>query len=436
MVMTDLELAVAMLKTPYKTDVIMQGGKNYDFKIKADIDAGLTYIGQMIVHDIVAPRKSSSTDRLITGELNLDSLYGPLLNSQPDNAPGDVALFDRNGRFKLGRKDKLDLYRINGVAQIPEPRNDENIIIAQLHNLWLRLHNFLLDAGYAKSAIHARELVCLTFQLIVVEDFLDSILKEDVFNHYFRNDSVDMLPDHNGIPRYFSHASFRFGHSIVRRNYRINDSNSSILLSELFRRDKGLTDKFLIDWRRLFSWGGEQPFTEEAMAIDTLITSLMGEIPTPSDPAVHIALANITAGREADLPNGLDMAKQYQSVFVKPLESTKGATFEGLDINKVPLWPYILLEAQVEKIGKKLGGLGSVLNAQVLRTSMSLAQFSIFKFNNSASDSTVKDFYRYDLRSVLFAMGQWGEALDSAISKQAGKLSMYNIINLINHKEE
>ncbi len=36
-----------------------------------------------------------------------------------------------------------------GVAQIPEPRNDDNVIIAQLHRFWQRFHNFVLQKELA-----------------------------------------------------------------------------------------------------------------------------------------------------------------------------------------------------------------------------------------------------------------------------------------------
>lgn len=432
--MNDLELALAMMVNPHEG--IDTSEYEYSYNGTTEINAGLLYIGQMISHELLPPTNVKKRRRIVSGELNLDSLYGRLLNDQPDNAPGNVELFDPSGRFRLGRKDKLDLYRLQGVAQIPEPRNDENVIIAQLHNFWLRFHNYLLDKNYARTALQARELVSLTFQLIVVEEFLKSFLNKSVFEYFFIHNGADIMPQFNDIPAYFSHASFRFGHSCVRPDYKLKPNAWAQTLAMIFRQDKPLEDKFLINWKQFFS---AKDFNQKTLLIDTLITPLMGEVPQQLDPVVHIAMANLKAGRDANLSLGLDFAKkvkdEYESKvgtnFVQLLNSSSDSRVEAVAIDELPLWPYILLEAQKKpQEGKKLGGLGSLLNAQVLRTAMCLADFSIFE--PATHKMKEKDLFTYEYKKVLDRMGGWGHTLYSATSNGSSSIQMNTLIDLIN----
>jgi hypothetical protein len=169
------------------------------------VPAGFTYLGQFVDHDITFD-PTSLQERLIdplalhnfrTPALDLDSLYGGGPAVQPylfRRAPEDPDLFEI-GVTVPGKsigdpamRDKPpfrnDLPRASsGLAIIGDPRNDENLIVGQLHLAFLKLHNEVVarikagtierQAPVSKSVFdEARDLVIWHYQWIVLHDFL------------------------------------------------------------------------------------------------------------------------------------------------------------------------------------------------------------------------------------------------------------------------
>ena len=387
----------------------------------ASTNAGYTYIGQLIAHDIVPETTPSRQSRTVTRHLNLDSLYG---------TPRDKAvLFDEYGRFLIRHADDDhpdDLVRDpTGRAVIPDLRNDENTIVAQLHLFFLKLHNLIIDNKWADDADDARHLVTLLFQLLVVEDFLFHILKINVYRSYFHKHKRWLPIDKLRIPREFSHAAFRFGHSMVRENYTgfgagFGAESGRKELVELFRRSQRLTRDFEIHWPAFFHFAQLRP-SQSALHIDTQITKSMAQIPmsNPNMPdPIDIIERNLTAGRDAGLPSGYAYLKGVRS-------SPKGAKIvqkfglraladfgklesrlepdHGLDIADLYLWPYLLLEAEQNRAGATLGVLGSLIVAEVLSSSIEGAQHTIYMDG------------RYEFEEVLRRMGDLGNKLAEII---------------------
>src|SRR4029077_7534525 len=121
--------------------------------------AGITFFGQFIDHDLTLdtlPQPDSSVDptTLVNGRtfaFDLDSVYGGGPSKSPQLYNGD--------KFKLGvATDGVtpDLPRdpITHQAILVEHRNDENLIIAQIHLSFLRLHNELIDQGMSFDEAH------------------------------------------------------------------------------------------------------------------------------------------------------------------------------------------------------------------------------------------------------------------------------------------
>lgn len=142
---------------------------------------GYTYLSQMIVHDIVKQTTVLPGDRRnVRRKLQLDSVY-----------VGRVA---NDGKYILLGKDG-DLFRDPDSAEavIPEPRNDENTIVSQMHALWNRIHNSLLLNDIAGNFSEAKNQTIALFQLVVVTDFMRRLLLKDVYEDIFFN-KVDVLP--------------------------------------------------------------------------------------------------------------------------------------------------------------------------------------------------------------------------------------------------
>ena len=155
-----------------------------------DIPAGYTYLGQFIDHDITFDptsqlQKLNDPLALVnfrTPRLDLDSIYG----SGPADQPFLYEWTDPRDRgVKL-----LDVFddlprNAQGRALIGDPRNDENLILAQLHLLFIRFHNRVVEHVRERDRLagaellgKAQQLVRWHYQWIVVHDFLRRIVGE------------------------------------------------------------------------------------------------------------------------------------------------------------------------------------------------------------------------------------------------------------------
>ncbi|MBD0316408.1 MAG: hypothetical protein ICV75_06930, partial [Nitrospiraceae bacterium] len=126
-----------------------------------NIPAGMTFLGQFIDHDLTLDLKSplmevshpKKTTNFRTAAFDLDSVYG----NGPEESP---QLYDRSsGLIKLrveilpgseavSRKGavRYDLPRdANLQAILGDGRNDENVIISQMHVAMLRFHNAVTE---------------------------------------------------------------------------------------------------------------------------------------------------------------------------------------------------------------------------------------------------------------------------------------------------
>src|SRR5262249_40343259 len=221
-----------------------------DDEENAGIPAGYTYLGQFIDHDITfdpasSLMKQNDPDALVdfrTPRLDLDSLYGRGPADQPYMYDGNKLRLGRPLFENAKKSASLDLPRFDDPftkgakrALIGDKRNDENVIVSQLHGSMLQFHNRLVDADPAATFQEIQRRVRWHHQWIVVNDFLQKICREAVV--------ADILPDFGGrkpiwklkpnfaiyewrndpfMPIEFAAAAYRFGHSMVRPIYRLN----------------------------------------------------------------------------------------------------------------------------------------------------------------------------------------------------------------------
>lgn len=222
------------------------------------IPSGYTYLGQFIDHDITFD-PASSLDRFNdpdalqdfrTPRLDLDSLYG----SGPDDQPflyepdGKHLLLGENRDFDFSRNARPDLPRNHHADELlpdgnPRPieqrkprraligdkRNDENLIVSQLHATFLRFHNRVLDQEAGGDFALAQQIVRWHYQWIVLHDFLPRIVGTKTYKRVVLGPGE--IPEHEFydakgryafIPVEFSVAAYRFGHSQIRPSYALN----------------------------------------------------------------------------------------------------------------------------------------------------------------------------------------------------------------------
>jgi hypothetical protein len=388
--------------------------------------AGYTYLGQFVDHDLtfdVTPLRLAGkvsvedTPNFRSPRLDLDQLYG----GGPTVSP---YLYRRDSprgaeRFLIGvtSSTRLDSYTFEaspndlarnsqGIALTSDPRQDENLIIAQLHVAFLKLHNLVLEwleQGKLKSPSLAgatpfeqtRRLVTWHYQWVVRHDFLQEILDPKIFKLLSDDRPKDSHQNQRdfAIPVEFSMAAFRFGHSMVRDEYFINEKHDGANLKELLQLTgagggvcPSLPADWVIDWQRFFFIGAGRDSTRASRAIDTRIAAGLHGVPTSvirlfsaapasisasADETSDLPVRTLVRGARTGLPIGQDVAKDLRvplplscgEIAQGPHE--KILTNYGFD-KETPLWYYILKEAELRNKGEKLGWLGSMLVANVI----------------------------------------------------------------------
>jgi len=256
-----------------ETDAVLQ-----DDEENSGISSGYTYLGQLIDHDLTFDPASSlqqqnDPDGLVdfrTPRLDLDTVYGRGRDDQP-------YMYDGN-RFRLGlplfeldqSSPRRDLPRYDDPedpsrakrALIGDPRNDENVIVSQLHSTMLQFHNRLADLNPSLAFTEVQQLVRWHYQWIVANDFLVRICGADVVDEIlpYRQEARPAWEKEPKLQFYkprqaafmpieFSAAAYRFGHSMVRPIYRLNtqlhggDNPEMATPDEI---DRGLQGRFFI----------------------------------------------------------------------------------------------------------------------------------------------------------------------------------------------
>jgi hypothetical protein len=323
----------------------------------------------------------------------LDSLYGEGPSSEAD---GKLYAYDQ-ASFRIGDRlvdgEPFDVPLQDDEPQLADVRNNENIIIRQIHAMFLKLHNLavqeLAETNLAPEVTFAKaqERVRWQYQWLVRHDYLRHICQPGVYRDVIE-EGRRMIDWSEGfsIPIEFSQAAFRFGHSMVRESYNVgrNRRRQRLQLHELFcLSQRGpLTPELAIDWRR-FVVG-----PETSMRIDTMIVPPLFALPVDaihmfvSTPRPHgpyeLSVRTVLRGKAMKLVSGQQACaalcpKAVVTDSGKPL--AKGydpwAILRRLGLAaKTPLWYYILLEAELQENGLRLGALGSRIVAEVIEGSL------------------------------------------------------------------
>ena len=381
-----------------------------------------TYFGQFIDHDItlqeghlLKPSELVRDDLAVLGlgdirdlknartaRVELDSLYGgaavivgakmklgkvATAGDRPPNK-GDDNDLPRLGTSSDPTKDR--------AALIGDDRNDENLIISQLHLAFLKAHNRLIDQG--KSFAQAQRFLRQHYQHLVVFDFLrrrvaDAGVVDDVLEGGNRFYHPEVEPFF--MPMEFSVAAFRFGHTMVRNQYNYNRNFPEATLDDLFTFTalsgqlgdfKTLPENWIIEWERFIAHlGGRNP----ARRLDTTLAAglfglrkVTGAKERPAD-AANLAVRNLLRGYALRMPTGQAVANKLKQELDGPVQvltpnellkvaresgnkAQEAALKAGRFHQRTPLWYYLLAEAALLGEGNRLGPVGSRIVAEVL----------------------------------------------------------------------
>ena len=367
------------------------------------LPAGYTYFGQFVDHDITFDPlsslvKANDPDGLTnfrTPALDLDSLYGRGPDDQPYMYEKDGLKFALSHRklkgIRLGTGNTVedlqeDLPRFNGRALIGDKRNDENVIVSQLHGLFLRFHNKLVDTFPTLTFSTVQRLVRWHYQWLVLFDYLPRIvgqkMVEKILPHLVGESNIyEKQPqlyfynyrNYPFIPVEFSGAAYRFGHSMVRPVYRLSAFNFADTRPQQIEGLDGrkiLFDPFFpeldlrgfgeyvenngIDWQLFFDTAGRKldahsvgkDRIQPAYKIDTSLVNPLRFLPEHSKDGTdqpkeglnlnNLAFRNLKRGVALQLPSGQDVARYMGIEPIKDERLLVGqATLENLkaDIN-------------------------------------------------------------------------------------------------------
>lgn len=354
------------------------------------VPAGFTYLGQFIDHDMTFDKTAGiglgddvTVEQLIQGRtpiLDLDCLYGrgPIADPQLYQADGlrmklGTTALSPTPNFPVasGPLAGHDLPRFgSGTAEerrqavIADPRNDENLVVAQTHLAFLRFHNAIVDArlpscpGLTFAEVRAE--VTKHYQWIIRHDFLprivDGAILEEVFTQGRKFFEVSppvgqsVVPQHPTMPVEFAVAAYRLGHSMVRAAYEWNpvfgtgqNALAPGTLKLLFDfsgtsgtltpggapptgdAGRALPNNWIAHWNRLYDFsetpalGVASPGEGKlnfARPIDTLLVDPLKQLPVGSfggpgaAPPIHANLAfrNLVRARMVELATGQQMA--------------------------------------------------------------------------------------------------------------------------------
>lgn len=410
-------LAANDAKTPHPDPAL--ANRNPD-NTNLDMTVGFTFLGQFIDHDMTFDPMPIDLDvtaspNLRTRFLDLDSVYGRGPREDP-------LLYDRASELDRGAPIKFfvdfdaprDLPRTSQQRAITaDPRNDENVIISQLHLAFLRFHNEITDRLTAELAAAAaaagnppprpkdvfdaaQKAVRRHYQWIIVNQFLAATLDTDVFEDVRDNGPtvfVGSMTDK--IPREFQVAAYRFGHSQIRPGYKVNIGFGAPIFDERIDpreadpndlRGGRRSNRRFVEWDTFFDFGTleaapadaagppavTRPKVKKNKRIDTFISSPMFKLPVgpglvdPGDPRVSLAERNLERHLQHGLASGQDIAAALGYVPPDALTAADFPELQALGFDQhTPLWYYILKEAFLQHGGERLGKVGSKIIAEV-----------------------------------------------------------------------
>lgn len=373
------------------------------------IPSGYTYFAQFVDHDITFDptsqlQRDNDPHALVdfrTPRFDLDSLYGSGPADQPflydwssASDPGVKLLVGRNPRRKgLAARDLPRNQQ--GRALVGDARNDENLIVSQLHLLFIGFHNRVVDHVRRRSPRlrgaqlleEAQRIVRWHYQWIVTHDFLRRIVGAEMADRVFApgvgsaGPTVERRfytwPHEPYMPVEFSGAAYRFGHSIVREDYILNDALRTGVPILLPPGERGahlggfrrLPASLTIEWKHFFKTTSTPP-AMRSMLIDTSLAKALSRL--PPDGAALTRL-NLQRGRALGLPAGRDVAHAMGEVPLTAKTLGLEPLPRGIDhetrhalLRATPLWYYVLCEAKARAKGKHLGPVGGRIVAEVL----------------------------------------------------------------------
>lgn len=401
---------------------LMDGGNTTDAQDSPTLDAGFTFFGQFIDHNITFDPTGDlgrqvdpdATQNFRPPMLDLDHLYGSGPFASPLLYDGKV---QHNLKLAVG-DNGVDLARTeDGTARIGDPRNDENLLLNQLHLAFIKFHNKVIDGLLASELTDvfgktfgpapaplpdqppanatldqllsvrsyyddvfaaAQQIVRWHYQWIIVHEYLPLVCGQETVDRILQHGLQFFRPAGDPfIPVEFAVAAFRFMHPTIRSDYTINDKHTLPLFPLDFEqpppttpdqradlRGGAVAPEFAVDFRHLFAVdGGTIP--QRAKRIEAKLNVRLLDLPPITDVPIELGrqlrslvVRNLLRSEVQQLPSGQDISRK---IGVAPLSDGELGT-----TGPIYLWYYILKEAEVRHHGGRLGAVGGTIVGEVL----------------------------------------------------------------------
>jgi hypothetical protein len=353
--------------------------------------AGTTFVGQFLDHDITFdttsqlgfPTPPEETPNARTPALDLDSVYGggPTANPalyQPDR---EKLRIESGGQFEDFPREP------DGTAIIGDPRNDENLMIAGLHQAFILAHNRVVAELRAQGMTtgvfaEARRVITWHWQWIVVHQFLRQVVGFGVVTDILAHGRRFYRPEPGPafIPVEFQGAVYRFGHSMVRPSYRANlagNPDGSAFFGMIFDpagdgqpdpvdlRGGARAPRRFIGWQTFFQFndGELRPNKRIDRKLSTPLFRLPLQTIPSADPPISLAQRNLLRHVTWELPSGQAVANAMGwATLTLPELAPYGLGLE----HSTPLWYYALAESELIYDGIQLGPSGGRLVGEVV----------------------------------------------------------------------
>ena len=368
-------------------------------------DAGMTFLGQFVDHDITLDATSalgtridpSTIPNVRTPSLDLDCVYG----AGPEASPHLYGEGEAEQFLVHGRKDNpRDLARTcAGKALIGDPRNDENVLVAQVQSIFIELHNILMskrvdggaEADDIKTCAHeglpkhvwhdhvspkltnfeeVRRFIRLHYQWIVWCELLPAFVQQECLDWALENDPFGW--DAPVMPVEFTGAGYRFGHATTQFQYALTEgADPKGLFATLGFGRRPVEGN--IDYGMFFQLNGGMT-SQKARPVGPKLGMPLLNLPfvhapieladieetLTLDQSRNLALRNMVRDRYTyQLASGQQLAARLGT---HPIEAP--AILKSKGFTKTPLWFYCLQEAE-EKGHGKLTGAGGRMVASV-----------------------------------------------------------------------
>jgi Animal haem peroxidase len=365
-------------------------------------DAGMTFFGQFVDHDITLDATSAlgtridpaSIPNIRTPSLDLDCVYG----AGPDASSHLYGSGDAGQFLVFGRNDNpRDLARTcAGKALIGDFRNDENILVAQVQSIFIQLHNLLMSkrveggdaANDIKSCAHeglpkavwedhvtprltnfeeVRRFIRLHYQWIVWNELLPAFVQQECLDWALENDPFGW--DAPVMPVEFTGAGYRFGHATTQFEYALTEgaaAKSMFVLPGFGPRGP----EGNIEYAKFFGMNGGVASQKArpvgpAMGAPLLNLPFVNETIELADIEEELTLAQ---SRNLALRNMVRDRYTYELASGQQLAARMGtepmpvpAPLKNKGITKTPLWFHCLQEAETKGSGKLTGAGGRMV---------------------------------------------------------------------------